>query len=155
MFGQKLPNWTAHHTFLESRHPEVTKNLYYVLSTCQSQILFFFFLLQLMDYIGINGFSAFVLFIIMEDDIKLLSVLLWSLVKSNKNWLKLISRANTNFVDAKVILKEFQQNVSILLYSTWDTLIVNLLQMTSHLLSCWNKRYTSFWECLHMCYQNI
>ena len=26
-FGQKLPIQTAHHTFLESRHPEVTKNL--------------------------------------------------------------------------------------------------------------------------------
>ena len=25
-FGQKLPIWTTHHTFLESRHPEVTKN---------------------------------------------------------------------------------------------------------------------------------
>ena len=30
-FGQKLPIRTAHHTFLESRHPEVTKNSYYVL----------------------------------------------------------------------------------------------------------------------------
>ena len=30
--------WTAHHTLLEGRHPEVTKNLYYVLSTQQSQI---------------------------------------------------------------------------------------------------------------------
>ena len=30
-FGQKLPSSIAHHTFLESRHPEVTKNLYYVL----------------------------------------------------------------------------------------------------------------------------
>ena len=27
-FGQKLPIWTAHCTFLESRHNEVTKNLY-------------------------------------------------------------------------------------------------------------------------------
>ena len=39
--GQKLPIRTAHHIFLESRHPEVTKNLYYVLSTCWSQILIF------------------------------------------------------------------------------------------------------------------
>ena len=31
-FGQKLPTRTAHHTFLESRYPEVTKNPYYVLS---------------------------------------------------------------------------------------------------------------------------
>ena len=31
-FGQKLPIWTVHHTFLESRHPEVTKNPYYILS---------------------------------------------------------------------------------------------------------------------------
>ena len=30
-FGQKLPIRTAHHTFLESRHPETTKNPYYVL----------------------------------------------------------------------------------------------------------------------------
>ena len=36
-FGQKLAIWTAHHTFLESRHPEVTKNLYYVLSTRRGQ----------------------------------------------------------------------------------------------------------------------
>ena len=28
IFDQKLQIWTAHHTFLESRHPEVTKNLY-------------------------------------------------------------------------------------------------------------------------------
>ena len=27
-FEQKLPVWTAHHTFLESTHPEVFKNLY-------------------------------------------------------------------------------------------------------------------------------
>ena len=26
-FGQKLPFRTAHHTFLESRHPEVTKKV--------------------------------------------------------------------------------------------------------------------------------
>ena len=31
-FGQKLPIQAAHHTFIESRHPEVTKNSYYVLS---------------------------------------------------------------------------------------------------------------------------
>ena len=31
----------AHHEFLESRHPEVTKNLYYVFSTCRSQIPIF------------------------------------------------------------------------------------------------------------------
>ena len=30
-FGQKLPIWIVHHTFLESRHAEVTKNSYYVL----------------------------------------------------------------------------------------------------------------------------
>ena len=40
-FGQKLPIWEAHHTFLESRHTEVTKNLYYILSTYHSQILIF------------------------------------------------------------------------------------------------------------------
>ena len=31
-FGQKLPIRTAHHTFPESRHPEVTKSPYHVLS---------------------------------------------------------------------------------------------------------------------------
>ena len=34
---QKLPIQTAHHTFLESRHPEVTKNPYYLLSHNGSQ----------------------------------------------------------------------------------------------------------------------
>ena len=41
IFHQKLPIQTAHHTFLESRHPEVTKNLYYVLPTRGSQIPIF------------------------------------------------------------------------------------------------------------------
>ena len=36
-FGQKLPIWTTHHTFLESRHPEVTKNPCYVLSPVGSK----------------------------------------------------------------------------------------------------------------------
>ena len=40
-FCQKLLLRTAHHTFLESRHPELTKNLYYVLCTRQSQIPIF------------------------------------------------------------------------------------------------------------------
>ena len=31
-FGQKLPIRIAHHTFLERRHTEVTKNSYFVLS---------------------------------------------------------------------------------------------------------------------------
>ena len=45
-FGQKLPIWTAHYTFLECRHPEVTKNSYYVLfpKECQKRY-------QLMDYL--------------------------------------------------------------------------------------------------------
>ena len=34
----RLPIQTAHHTFLESRHPEVTKNLYYALFIRRSQI---------------------------------------------------------------------------------------------------------------------
>ena len=38
------------HTFLESRHPEVTKNLYYVLSTRRCQINTQFIRLQLMGY---------------------------------------------------------------------------------------------------------
>ena len=36
-FGQKLPTRTAYHTFQESRHAEITKNLYYVLSPEGSQ----------------------------------------------------------------------------------------------------------------------
>ena len=44
-FGQKLPIRTAHHTFLESRHPEVTKNPCCVLSPKGSQKRY-----QLMDY---------------------------------------------------------------------------------------------------------
>ena len=36
-FEQKLPIRTAHHIFLESRHPEFTKNPYYVLSPKGSQ----------------------------------------------------------------------------------------------------------------------
>ena len=30
-FEKKLPIWTAHHTFLESKHPEVTTNPYHIL----------------------------------------------------------------------------------------------------------------------------
>ena len=41
MFGQKLPIQTAHHTFLEKSHPEVTKYVCYVFSTLQSQIPIF------------------------------------------------------------------------------------------------------------------
>ena len=36
-FGQKLPFWTICHTFLESRHPKVTKTPYYILSPEGSQ----------------------------------------------------------------------------------------------------------------------
>ena len=36
-FGQKLQIQTAHHTFLESRHPEVNKNPHYILSPVGSQ----------------------------------------------------------------------------------------------------------------------
>ena len=36
-FWARLPIQTMHHTFLESRHPEVTKNPYYVLSREWSQ----------------------------------------------------------------------------------------------------------------------
>ena len=49
VFVQKLPICTAHHTFLESRQSEVTKNLYYVLSTHQGQICIFL-RLQLIVY---------------------------------------------------------------------------------------------------------
>ena len=37
-FWANLPIRTAHYTFLENRHPEVTKNLYYVLFPEGSQI---------------------------------------------------------------------------------------------------------------------
>ena len=40
-FLSKATDSDSSYTFLESRHPEVTKNLYYVLSTHQSQILIF------------------------------------------------------------------------------------------------------------------
>ena len=57
-FLVKATDSDAHHIFLENRHPEVTKNLYYVLSTCQSQITIFF-RLQLIDYIeGSRKFHA-------------------------------------------------------------------------------------------------
>ena len=36
---QKLPIQTSQHTILETRHPEVTKHLYYVSFPCRSQIL--------------------------------------------------------------------------------------------------------------------
>ena len=49
-FGQKLPIRTAHHTFLESRHPEITKIPYYVLFPEGSQKKSY----QLMDYNGYN-----------------------------------------------------------------------------------------------------
>ena len=38
---QKLLISAAHHTFLESGHPEITKNLYHALSTYQRQIPIF------------------------------------------------------------------------------------------------------------------
>ena len=42
IFDQKLlPIRTTHHTFLKSKQPAVTKNLFYVLSTRQSQIPIF------------------------------------------------------------------------------------------------------------------
>ena len=36
-FGQKLPIRTAHHTFLENRHPGIFRTFYYVLSLEDSQ----------------------------------------------------------------------------------------------------------------------
>ena len=36
-FWAKATIWIAHHTFLESRHPEITKTPYYVLSPEGSQ----------------------------------------------------------------------------------------------------------------------
>ena len=36
-FGQKLLIRTAHHTLLESRHPQVTKNPYYILAPVVGQ----------------------------------------------------------------------------------------------------------------------
>ena len=52
-----------------------------------------------------------------------------TLTKSDINWLKLISWANNNFVDAKVILEEFQRKVvSILVCSTRQSLTVDPLK---------------------------
>ena len=45
----RLPIQTAHHTFLESRHPEVTKNLYCFVHPPEPNN--HFFRLQLMDYL--------------------------------------------------------------------------------------------------------
>ena len=41
IFLPKILIWTAHHTFPESRHPEVTKTQYYVLFTHWSKIRIF------------------------------------------------------------------------------------------------------------------
>ena len=41
IFRQKLLMRTTHHTFIESRHPEVTTNLYYFLLTWGSKIPIF------------------------------------------------------------------------------------------------------------------
>ena len=38
-FGQKLPIWAAHHAFLESRYPEVTK-MFCPLKTTKGEIIF-------------------------------------------------------------------------------------------------------------------
>ena len=66
---EKLPIQTAHHTFLESRHPEVIKNPHYVLSHKGSQKKRY----QLMDYtcspdfkekyVVLTGFSMALFFI--------------------------------------------------------------------------------------------
>ena len=58
IFGQKLPIQTAHHAFLESRLPDVTKNLYYALPTHWTQIPIFL-RLQLMDYKGFDASFTF------------------------------------------------------------------------------------------------
>ena len=36
-FGQKLLSWTAHHNLLENRHPEGTKNPYYICPLREAQ----------------------------------------------------------------------------------------------------------------------
>ena len=41
IFGQKLSIQKAHHTFQESRHPEISKNLCYVLPPAEAKFLFF------------------------------------------------------------------------------------------------------------------
>ena len=40
IFAQKLPIWTAHHIFLESRHPEATENLYCFVHPLEPNIYF-------------------------------------------------------------------------------------------------------------------
>ena len=37
IFWEKTPTWTAHHTFLESKHPKDIENLHYVLFPQVSQ----------------------------------------------------------------------------------------------------------------------
>ena len=70
-FGQKLPIRTAHHSFLESKHPEVTKNLYYVLSTRQSQIPIFLgssswtIFIVIIFFICINIKMNFLMFVVL------------------------------------------------------------------------------------------
>ena len=58
-FGQKLPIWTAHHTFLESIHLEVTKNPYYVLFGLISRIHPFIFPCTFKGFISSESLNFF------------------------------------------------------------------------------------------------
>ena len=69
------------------------------------------------------------------------------LKKCYLNWLKLISWANNNFVDAKVILVALQQNVFSSLVFPHD----NLLLLTISL----SNDFPSVREYSHTCYQNF
>ena len=62
-FGQKLPIWAAHYTFLESRHPEVTKNPYYILPHKENQKRALAHgLMCIFMYCLLNGFFEFSIF---------------------------------------------------------------------------------------------
>ena len=66
-FGKQLQIWTAHHTFLEGKHPGVTKNPYFIYFSCFLYYLYFPYKsmfcslrgarkrYQLMDYITSKG----------------------------------------------------------------------------------------------------
>ena len=114
--------WTAHHTFLESRHPEVIKNLYYVLSTCRSQIPIF---------LGSSSWTitSFIFFIIYEKTLYMGSIqiyqLMWIIIflflifRSAICWFPIIKK-----YDAKVFSYS-----KLILYISLTCAVVSLLSL--------------------------
>ena len=81
-FVEMLSIWIAHYTFLESRHPEVTKNLYYVFSPRGAKKLsqlmeYFKYGLVLLRYSSTN--SALVLSVLLSYSVYLLFQKLFTL----------------------------------------------------------------------------